>query len=975
MVKPLLDLQEREIFSRKEIQAIVARRRQSEYALRRRQPRKADFLSYIQAEQQLEKLRKLRMKRMKRLDKTKRDQQGPVELNKEGDKHITRLIHLLWTRTLRKYASDLALHLQYAEFCKETHAHSRLSRVYAQALQIFPRHADLWIQAASHEYFGNNSIRSARILLQRGLRLNTKSQQLWLQYFCLELHVVQKLQARRSILLGDHSEHDRHEKEGNSSSQAVAMARLVFDQAIQANPTIIISLCKQFLDQCRLFPHNEALEQHILARMTQADSSPDEVQVWMTRVLHQYQKEKSSGKTVGFMAHSISTDREERNIDSFGDGSVLSTLREATQKVPSRDMYQQAINFLRSYMDEIDGSGHVEDVRQSQQERVQCSELLAALVSEVAASNFYSSEQLALDCAEVLQEDDEVKAMEVLEQFVRESKADGGGKRKASALVWMRWAGLAATSGGTRGVERSVAILEQGLRQTSMDRPDYMFLLLQLIGAKMRQKSGIDVIVPLLERIMLLAPGFVELEALVDPPFDIKSIPGALLRCIQYATQHGGLDSIRRVYKLVLIQSNFVRLVQPTEELKMFFEESIKAENKALLLTDAKSNKDKLRQLYEIAGQVFGNSSAGYEFRQQRDSNVLLKEKLSLSTMVAKDNAPCVPSFDMLSNDFSPSIVTAAFEVFQVVHLRNLPTRKSTYPLVTWKDVGEIFNKLDSKDKDSWCVENAIKDEVSQARFLQPRLTDDRGYCSFLIQHDKLGYEKAVERLPLQELSWLPCSYHPALWVFFGRNPPLNERLEGRKEHTDSVSHDGTWHYQLSGSKGWFLRPSQGLLYHFLQYMTADRMSNWSENTSIKVECKQGDVLVINTKLWFHQTVIPAQRKPSVSYARDFCFRPSAQSQDKESGLQNVDGLYAANDIENGTILFTEKTMGDCELQRSAGQYNCERVMLDDGMLAVVSSRDIPAGEFFCLKESDDEESASEAESESVDQEFDEDAP
>lgn len=624
MVKPLLDLQEREIFSRKEIQAIVARRRQSEYALRRRQPRKADFLSYIQAEQQLEKLRKLRMKRMKRLDKTKRDQQGSVELNKEGDKHITRLIHLLWTRTLRKYASDLALHLQYAEFCKETHAHSRLSRVYAQALQIFPRHADLWIQAASHEYFGNNSIRSARILLQRGLRLNPKSHQLWLQYFCLELHVVQKLQARRSILLGDHSDDDRHRKEGNSSSQAVSMARLVFDQAIQANPTIVIPLCKQFLDQCRLFPHNEALEQHILARMTQADSSPDEVQVWMKRVFHQYQKEKNSGKTVGFMTQSTSSDREERNIDSFGDGSVLSTLREATQKVPSRDMYQQAINFLRSYMDGIDDSGYVEDVQQSQKVRVQCSELLAALVSEVAASNFYSSEQLALDCAEILQDYEEIKAMEVLEQFVS-SKADGGGKRKASALVWMRWAGLAATSGSTHGVERSVTILEQGLRQTSMDRPDYMLLLLQLIGAKMRQKSGIDVIVPILERIMLLAPGFVELEELVDPPFEIRSIPGALLRCIQYATQHGGLDSIRRVYKVVLIQSNFVRIVQPTEELKMFFEESIKAENKALLLTDAKSNKDKLRQLYEIAGQVFGNSSAGYEFRQHRDSDVLLK--------------------------------------------------------------------------------------------------------------------------------------------------------------------------------------------------------------------------------------------------------------------------------------------------------------------------------------------------------------
>ena len=72
MVAPLRDLQEREVFSVAEIHAIVARRRDSEYALRHRIPRKADFLRYIQAEMDLERLRKLRVKRLRREQREQR---------------------------------------------------------------------------------------------------------------------------------------------------------------------------------------------------------------------------------------------------------------------------------------------------------------------------------------------------------------------------------------------------------------------------------------------------------------------------------------------------------------------------------------------------------------------------------------------------------------------------------------------------------------------------------------------------------------------------------------------------------------------------------------------------------------------------------------------------------------------------------------------------------------------------------------
>ena len=70
LVPALMDLQERQIFSPEEIRATVARRRDSEYLLRRRaNARKSDFLQYLQQEMALEKLRKLRVERLKRQER------------------------------------------------------------------------------------------------------------------------------------------------------------------------------------------------------------------------------------------------------------------------------------------------------------------------------------------------------------------------------------------------------------------------------------------------------------------------------------------------------------------------------------------------------------------------------------------------------------------------------------------------------------------------------------------------------------------------------------------------------------------------------------------------------------------------------------------------------------------------------------------------------------------------------------------
>jgi hypothetical protein len=82
--------------------------------------------------------------------------------------------------------------------------------------------------------------------------------------------------------------------------------------------------------------------------------------------------------------------------------------------------------------------------------------------------------------------------------------------------------------------------------------------------------------------------------------------------------------------------------------------------------------------------------------------------------------------------------------------------------------------------------------------------------------------------------------------------------------------------------------------------------------------------------------------------------------------MPDVDGLYATDKIEEGTIIFTERDMPDCELHRSSVDPNCEVVELDDGTSAVVARRQIVGGEFFCVAESEDEESVSEEEDEDL---------
>jgi len=370
--------------------------------------------------------------------------------------------------------------------------------------------------------------------------------------------------------------------------------------------------------------------------------------------------------------------------------------------------------------------------------------------------------------------------------------------------------------------------------------------------------------------------------------------------------------------------------------------------------------------------------------------------------------------------------------------------KSSNERLLHWKDLFDIYKNLNDKDKESFCIENDddskhvadikyfLKDRSSSSSSIIPKddnnnhkedkdgsYNNDVGYCSFLVQNDKNALVDMLRRLPVRDLSnangenkndgtsnennnsdvdisrpycW---KYEPCLWVFFGRNNNDNKKdLQGRPEHTDQISHDGTWHYQLSGTKQWLLRPTPTLIRQFKkeQYDNHDYEKETKEEEEVNreyqqqqicIDCQEGDVIIVNTRLWKHQTIIPTQIEPSVSYARDFWIHDNINNDNKEeksddgsattynNNMTNIDGLYAADDIEKNTVIFTEDDMPDCELHRSSttNVANCELVQLPDGKQAVVSKRNINAGEFFCIPNSSDEEDDDDDESEDEDEE------
>lgn len=103
-------------------------------------------------------------------------------------------------RATRKFPSDMALWMQYAELARKQRSFKKLSKIVTSMVRLHTAEPQAWIYAATYAMSDLGDSLKARAYMQRGLRFCRESQAMWLEYARLEMSYLAKLQARRDIL-------------------------------------------------------------------------------------------------------------------------------------------------------------------------------------------------------------------------------------------------------------------------------------------------------------------------------------------------------------------------------------------------------------------------------------------------------------------------------------------------------------------------------------------------------------------------------------------------------------------------------------------------------------------------------------------------------------------------------------------------------------------------------------------------------
>ncbi|KAJ7690623.1 U3 small nucleolar RNA-associated protein 6-domain-containing protein [Mycena rosella] len=250
MLAELKDLVEKDIFTKAESKQIMKKRTQFETALVRRVAKKSDFLRYAAYEMGLEQLRRKRVDRLKIPD-------GPATVS---DYALVRRQFHIFERALKKFKADVGLWIQYIDVAKREGAYTLVGRVSARAIQLHPNTPALYILAAAHE-MAQGSPSGARTLLQRGIRINPESVDMWREYVRMELAFIESLRRRWDVLGLDHKGKGKEEDLSHVAQAEEDLLAADADQGAEARAAImqgaivksVIVSAAQALDKTELF--------------------------------------------------------------------------------------------------------------------------------------------------------------------------------------------------------------------------------------------------------------------------------------------------------------------------------------------------------------------------------------------------------------------------------------------------------------------------------------------------------------------------------------------------------------------------------------------------------------------------------------------------------------------------------------------------------------------------------------------------
>jgi len=621
----------------------VSRRRESEYLLRRRVARKPDYVRYIEAEKNLENLRSLRNKKAlarkaakEREERKSSNDEKPIKPKSNssvGDASIVQHIHLIYVRATRKFKDDLSFHLQHAEFAKEKKSYTMLSKIYAEALQIHPRNSGLWIEAASHEYFGyitnsknagmsgGGSIKSARVLLQRGLRVNQTSQELWLQSFCLELHYIQKLRSRREILqLGlkrpkivDIDDSDEEASPIESFYEDAKLPRIIYKNAIKSVPSDILFRVK-FIEQCKLFPQTQIVVDEIMTSIEEDFGEVEEA--WIARARFAVENDGEESERTGFLVSSqpeqdddSQKKRKHNEIEKSKTvrDDALQILNEATDSIQSPKMFMEAISFAKSYIGHLCSNADGEDLSPTTKRQIMdVGSFLKNIVRKVGDNDIISPE-LAVECTTVLIElGSPINALEYIETATTEND-----HCRASAQCWLTYAETKARVSGNPSL--ACQILREALKVIPLHDKGHkhllskLFLNLLALSSTAESTSRDKELSSLYDKLLLISHQKEEFVGAI-------SLPSLSLAYMKYVSSKGNADLARKIYNKILVSSNYTKTLNKSDEevvdMRTFFDQCIVVEKVASKYggMDAKLQRRQLIRLYDAAFQFFNEN-------------------------------------------------------------------------------------------------------------------------------------------------------------------------------------------------------------------------------------------------------------------------------------------------------------------------------------------------------------------------------
>ena len=250
-----------------------------------------------------------------------------------------------------------------------------------------------------------------------------------------------------------------------------------------------------------------------------------------------------------------------------------------------------------------------------------------------------------------------------------------------------------------------------------------------------------------------------------------------------------------------------------------------------------------------------------------------------------------------------------------------------------------------------FCVESGTNFAPSTVFTVSNRTT----YYGSCILQKSAGATAFLQAAPLRRPWFLETTHHdPSCWLFWGRNSQ-NRPVPGRPEHVDEVSHDGTWHLQISGAKTWTIRPRPEWRGPKIRGPNARRLKSGAP--CFRLHVQQGDLLLINTRLWLHRTELPPGPL-SISYARDFRWKVASRSSSDDKTNQEVDldpRFFARAFIPRGTLALATRDMPDVDAIPRSRTPSCVVTTSPSG-LALRASRDLVTGEPLTLPCDDDDD-------------------